>query len=385
MPTLGAPLDFAKLEGRNFVGHLLGTAPASPVKGQLYMNTADNTLYWYDGTAWQSAKGGTGAPSGPAGGDLSGTYPNPQIAAGVITDVDVAAANKDGASALPGMRTLGNAVGSAMPGAYGLDDIPGLNPATTPINVNSQKIYNLADPTAPNDGANKLYVDNVAAGLNAKASVRCASTGNLTLSGVGQVVDGVTLSGTGTRVLVKDQTTPSQNGIYTTAVGAWIRVTDMDVWAEVVSAYVFVEEGTVNADTGWVCTVNAGGTLNTTPITWTQFSGAGQITAGAGLTKTGNQLDVGQGSGISVAADTIAVDTTVARVYSTSTHGAGTVITIPYSTHQVRASRAMLVQTAFVATGGFVEADVVIAANGDITITFAASQSANSIQTTIVG
>ena len=77
MPTLGNALDFAKYEARNIRGHQLGAAPSSPVTGQLYYNTSDNTLYWFDGTSWQSAKGGTGTPTGAAGGDLSGTYPNP--------------------------------------------------------------------------------------------------------------------------------------------------------------------------------------------------------------------------------------------------------------------------------------------------------------------
>ena len=114
MPALGNALDFAKYEGRNFRAHQLGTAPSSPVTGQLYYNTSDNTLWYWDGTQWVAAK--SGAPTGAAGGDLSGTYPNPQIAAGVIVDADVASANKDGLAAVPSLRTLGTGAQQAAAG-----------------------------------------------------------------------------------------------------------------------------------------------------------------------------------------------------------------------------------------------------------------------------
>src|SRR5262252_620443 len=103
MPTLGNNLDFSKFEGRNFRAHQLSAAPSSPVTGQLYYDTVGNVLYWWDGTVWQSAKGGS--PAGAAGGDLTGTYPNPTIAALAVTDAKVAAANKDGAVGTYSMRT----------------------------------------------------------------------------------------------------------------------------------------------------------------------------------------------------------------------------------------------------------------------------------------
>jgi hypothetical protein len=111
--------------------------------------------------------------------------------------------------------------------------------------------------------------------------------------------------------LVKDQTTQSGNGIYVAVAGAWARATDADTWAELPSAFVFVEVGSANADSGWLCTVDAGGTLGTTNVTWVQFSGAGQITAGAGLTKTGNTIDaVGTANRILVNADNIDIAAT---------------------------------------------------------------------------
>lgn len=147
-----------------------------------------------------------------------------------------------------------------------------------------------ADPTNPLHAATKQYVDNVSQGLDVKGSVKAATTANITLSGA-QTIDGVSLVA-GDRVLVKNQTTASANGIYVVAAGAWTRATDMDNWAEVPGAFTFVEQGTVNGDTGWVCTSDQGGTLGTTAITFAQFSGAGTYLAGTGLTLTGNTFSI---------------------------------------------------------------------------------------------
>jgi phage-related tail fiber protein len=183
---------------------------------------------------------------------------------------------------------------------------------TASVSLNSQKITNLADPTSAQDAATKAYVDATKQGLDVKDSVHAATTGNITLSGT-QTVDGVALVA-GDRVLVKNQTTGSENGIYVVVSGgAWTRSTDADTSAKVTSGmFVFVEEGTTNADSGWVLTTDMPITLGSTALAFTQFSGAGQITAGAGLTKTGNTLDVGTASAsrIVVNADSIDLATT---------------------------------------------------------------------------
>ena len=146
------------------------------------------------------------------------------------------------------------------------------------------------DPTAALDLATKQYVDAVAQGLDPKASCVAATTVNVTLSGT-QTIDGVALIA-GDRCLVKDQTLSQNNGIYLVAAGAWTRATDMNAWVEVPGAFTFIEQGTTQADTGWVCTSNAGGTLGTTAITFVQFAGVGSYTAGTGLTLTGTQFNI---------------------------------------------------------------------------------------------
>ena len=186
--------------------------------------------------------------------------------------------------------------------------------------------------TLPTSGtlATQAYVDGVATGLDVKASVRAATTANITLSGA-QTIDGVSVVA-GNRVLVKDQSTASQNGIYVAASGAWSRSTDANEDAEVTSGlFTFVEEGGTNADSGWILQTENPITVGTTGLTFVQFSGAGQITAGEALTKTGNTLDVAvDGSTIEVSADALRVKDagiTAAKLALNAVDLAGTKIT----------------------------------------------------------
>lgn len=191
---------------------------------------------------------------------------------------------------------------------------------TADVALNSQKITGLADPTSAQDAATKAYVDGVAQGLDAKASVKVATTSNITLSGP-QTIDGIALIA-GDRVLVKNQTTANQDGIYTVAAGAWDRASDANTWNELISAFTFVEQGTVNADTGWVSIVNAGGTLGVTDVDFVQFSSAGAYTAGTGITATGNTFDVvGTADRIVANADNIDIASTYVGQTSITTLG----------------------------------------------------------------
>ena len=180
------------------------------------------------------------------------------------------------------------------------------------INVSSARITSLATPTGSTDAATKAYVDAQLQGLDVKNSVRVATTANGTLSTAfanGQTVDGISLA-TGDRILLKDQSTGSQNGIYTVnASGAPTRATDFDENSEVTGGtFFFVEEGTVNADNGFVMTNDGTVTVGTTALTFTQFSGAGQVIAGSALTKSGNTLNVGvDNSSIEINSDALRV------------------------------------------------------------------------------
>jgi hypothetical protein len=146
-----------------------------------------------------------------------------------------------------------------------------------------------ATPTADSQVANKAYVDNIAAGLSWKAPAKVATVANITLSGT-QTIDGVAVSA-GDRVLVKDQTDATYNGVYVVASGSWARSADMDANADFPSASIFVQQGSTNADIGYVCS-NDSVTLGSTEITFVQFNGASNIIAGDGLAKTGNELSV---------------------------------------------------------------------------------------------
>ena len=183
---------------------------------------------------------------------------------------------------------------------------------TGTVDVSSARITSVATPTGGTDAANKNYVDAQLQGLDVKNSVRVATTANGTLSSAfanGQTVDGITLA-TNDRILIKDQSTGSENGIYTVnASGAPTRATDFDADSEVTGGtFFFVEEGTVNADNGFVMTNDGSVTVGTTALVFTQFSGAGQVIAGAALTKSGNTLNVGvDDSSIEVNSDALRV------------------------------------------------------------------------------
>jgi hypothetical protein len=163
---------------------------------------------------------------------------------------------------------------------------------TGALNMGSQLITNVLTPSAGTDATNKNYVDtaitNVTTLFTAKGTVRLATTANGTLATAyanGQTVDGLTLV-TGDRILIKNQTAQAENGLYTVnASGAPTRTTDMDTWGEVPGAWVTVQVGTANADTVWLSTADAGGTLNTTAITFTNPIGAAGLSASNFVTK----------------------------------------------------------------------------------------------------
>ena len=377
-------IDLNKNELQNAVIQNLATAPATPLAGQVYYNTVDNQLYIYNGTRWEVA--GNAVQSGllssrPAAGSVDAgtiyyatdnylfyysdgsTWQQANAFGNVVTETSYGQSSGNGtatnyarADHTHGTPSLGTATPNAIAGVTGSagsattpskeDHTHAFTPAAD-LSMAGFKLTNVGTPSAGTDAANKSYVDSVAQGLDTKASVVAATTTNGTLATAfanGQVVDGVTLA-TNDRILIKNQTDATANGIYTVnASGAPTRSADMNVGSEFPSAYVFVEQGTVNADTGWVCTNNAPVTLGSTNIVWAQFSGAGTYTANNGVLLTGSvfsfapesgkglqtgsegaaiklattsglnvasDLAVGAGNGISVLTNTVAIDSTV--------------------------------------------------------------------------
>ena len=283
-PTIALANDLAALEGLSSTGLIIRTG---------------------DGTATTRSIAGTSGRVTVANGDGISGAPTIDLATSGVT-------------AGTYIKTTVDAYGRVTVGASA--SLSELTAPTGAFDFNAQRITNLADPVNAQDAATKNYVDLQSQGLDPKQSVRAASTANIaSLSGTA-TIDGVALIA-GDRVLVKDQSTASQNGVYVVAAGAWARADDMNTWAEHVSAYLFVEQGTVNADNGFLCTVDQGGTLGTTSITFVQFNGAGQVIAGAGLTKTGNQLDVAAGTGITVASDNVALTGQALALHNLATNG----------------------------------------------------------------
>lgn len=160
------------------------------------------------------------------------------------------------------------------------------------LDMASQRIINTPSPTDPTDAANKSYVDLMVQGLNLKLSVKAASDSNVaTLSGT-TTVDGVALA-IKDRVLLFGQTNAVQNGIWLVQPGAWTRPTDFATGTHATTAFCFAEQGASYKDQGFSCiTDSPTDVIDTNALVWTQISGAGQILAGAGLTKSGNNLAV---------------------------------------------------------------------------------------------
>ena len=192
---------------------------------------------------------------------------------------------------------------------------------TASVSLNSQTITNLSDPVNTQDAATKGFVEATSQGLDVKDSVKVATTANITISTAlnsGDSIDGVTLADND-RVLVKDQSTASQNGIYIVG-SSPARSSDLAAGADAAGMFTFVEQGTVNADNGFVCTSNKGSAVvGTNSLTFAQFSGAGQVTAGDGLDKSGNTLsvDLKANGGLVIESTEIAIDLAASSITGT--------------------------------------------------------------------
>ena len=273
---------------------LAGTDPTG-YAGRMYYNSTNGVVRVYNGTAWVNA-----ISSITTTGANTGAITVTPAANGTVT-ISLSVATAENAGLLTGafFTDLTNATTSAT--------------INTLVKRNGDGNISVATPTADAHAATKGYVDAARSGLDVKQSVRAATTTSVLLaSGLenGDTIDGVTLA-TDDRVLVKNQGTASQNGIYVVqATGAAVRATDFDGTGEVSGgAFTFVEEGTINADSGFVVSSNGPITVGTDAINWVQFSGAGSFVAGDGLTKTGTTVNaVGTAGRISVSSDAIDID-----------------------------------------------------------------------------
>lgn len=417
------PIDLTKNELQNAVIQNLAADPSTPVAGQVYYNTVANEMRIYNGVSFEAIglngvtadaaelnilDGATltttelnyvdGVTSGIQGQlDLKAPLANPTFTGTVSLDTGVSLVF-EGATANAFETTLSVVDPTAdntitLPNASGTvarleNKLHDFAVATASVDLNSQKITNLATPTASTDAANKGYVDAAVVGIDWKASVRAATTAAVTLATAfenGDVLDGVTLA-TGNRILVKDQADGAENGIYVVnATGAPTRATDADTSAEITASFaVFVEEGTANADSGWTLTNNGTVTIGTTALVFTQFTGLGQITAGNGLTKTANTLDVVAGLGIVSNANDVAVDTSVVvRKYATAIgDGSATSITV---THNLNTRDVTVAVYSATSTYDEVMCDVQHATVNTVTLLFSVAPTAGQYRAVVHG
>ena len=284
-PVIGIASD-AVLPGSGGIVIPVGTTGqrGSSTLGNIRYNSTTGLFEGYNG-AWTAFASGSGVTSIATGTGLTG---GPITSTGTISlaNTAVTAGTYGSSSVVPVIAV--NAQGQIT------------SATNTTINAVTLTTGTISTtPSGSTDIANKSYVDTVAQGLDTKASVVAGTTANITLSGT-QTIDGVAVVATD-RVLVKNQTASADNGIYIASATAWSRAPDMNTWVQVPGAYVFIEGGTTLADTGWVCTSDAGGTIGVTAITWAQFSGAGSGVSSITFGSTGLTPSTATNGAITVA------------------------------------------------------------------------------------
>lgn len=409
------PIDMNQLEVLRLRLQVLSSAPGSPVTGQVFYNSTSNRVEYYNGTtwivlhdSWVSSVGAT-APIQSSG----GATPTISI---------LAAAGGNAGSMSAAHYTLVNGATDA-------------NTASTIVKrdasgnfsagqITSTKVTGLSAPSAGSDAATKTYVDQLVNGTDWKASVRVASTANVNIASAPAAIDGVTLA-VNDRVLLKSQTTGSQNGIYVFngAGSAMTRAEDANVSAEVTGGMaVWVNEGTANGNTTWILTTDDPIVLDTTALTFTQFGAGSAYTAdGTTLTLTGtvfsiNTAYVGQasittlgtittgtwnatligltygGTGANASTDagklTARQNLKAAGKYGPVTIGDGSTTSFPITqaTHGLASDGSIVAVVRDATTGAEVDVDVTVNnGNGTVTLGFAVAPATNAYRVTLLG
>jgi hypothetical protein len=315
--------DFAQNELQNAKIQNLAAAPSSPVAGQVWYNTTSGKLEY-------RGDGATVEPTARAS----------------HTGTQTASTISDFAATVQSTR---------------LDQFAA---PTAALSVNGQRVTGLADPVSAQDAATKGYVDAAVNGTDWKQSVRAATTGDIVLSGL-HTVDGITLA-VGDRVLVKEQASMEDNGLYVVASGAWTRTSDADSNAKVTAGLsVMVEEGLTQADTQWRMIVDGAIEVGNTGLQFAQIGAGTTYSAGNGITITGN---------------VVAVDTLIPRQFR---------FMVPSSVNAVinhsLNNRDVIVQVYEWSTGEAVECDVIRNSSSQITLGFAVAPAENSLRVVIQG
>ena len=429
--------NFNKTELRSAVLERLSSAPGSPVQGQQYFDTTLNKQGVYNGASWDYAgSGGVTSVSGtapivssggstpaisvtPASGSAAGSMSSAdftKLANATNANTNSAIVQRDSSgnfaagtitATLTGTASNSSQLNSQAPAFYlartnhtGVQTASTISDFDTQVRTSrldqmaapssavafgSQRITALADPSSGTDAANKNYVDASISTGNNKGSARVVATTNLTLAAPGATIDGVTMASSDI-VLLIGQSAGAENGLYiwSGASSALVRTTNADTSAEVKSGlFVFVTEGTANADNGYTLVTNDPITLGTTALSFIQTSGAGQITAGTGMTKTGNVLNVAAGTGMVANADDMAVDITVVTRKYTQLVGDGSSVSIAVTHSLNNNTPAVTLQR--VSDSVQVFPGVVFTSTSQITLTFATAPTSNQYRVTVIG
>lgn len=354
-----APIDLKLNELQNALIQALASPPAGTA-ARIYYDSAQHAHYGYNGTSWYpfDATKATGIPN-------TALATNP-LARANHTGTQLAATISDLATTVQGYSLSSFAVPTA--------DLP----------IGSHKLTGVLDPTNPQDAATKNYVDGAvqtaAAGIDPKESCNAATTANITLSGT-QTIDGVSVVA-GNRVLVKDQTTASANGIYLVSAGAWTRTADASQGTLTSGALTLIIAGTTHAGSQWYLNTSDPITVGTTSLTWVQFSAGASYTFSNGLLNTSGTVTVKPDTGILVSATGVAVDpAVVTRKYSTTLATSATSYTV---THNLNTQDVSVILRNL-STNDIEYASFNVPTVNTVTVTFSTAPAANAYRVTVLG
>jgi hypothetical protein len=433
-------IDLLKNELQNARIQNLATPPSTPVEGQIYYDTDDNVIYFWDGTAWVSTKDanipyGTGESTAltiegtASDGDslflarADHVHSGPGF--GNVVSLTAYNASPNNGSAITVARSdHSHGTPAHTNSEHSSINLNALAAPTGNVSMNSHKITNLAEPVDPQDAATKFYVDSAITGLDWKSSAHLLANTNVALTGTSGtlVIDGHSALGSsdsGYRILLINQTTSTEDGIYlysdNGSTYTLARPIDADTYQELIGAAIFIKEGTNYGATSWVQSSHY--ITSFAGQDWVQFSGQGTYTASngvelvgndfsfdytsdgglsastsgafvklqtnSGLATTSNGLAVGAGTGISVSGGTVSINTSVvARKYSVSLTGSATAYTV---THNLGTRDVSVSVRETGSTYAQVFADVEMTTTDTVTVSFATAPTSGQYTVTVIG